>query len=218
MAMTNHGVAGFEFGKAWRAARMEGYFSPVFEDVYAAYAGPGRHYHNIMHILDSLAEFEEVRQMSSQPGIMALALFLHDYVHTPDSRDGRDEKESAQKLYELVKKSHSDETAGYARDIVLVTVHSPSLVPKNIDEQLMCDIDLAVLGRPAVIFDNYERLIWEEYKGTYPEDGFRRGRARLLDSLDKRSPIYFTEHFRQKYEDMAHENLKRSIRNLSQSI
>ncbi len=205
-------VAGFEFGKAWKAARMQGDFRPEFDDVYAAYSG--RHYHSIMHVLDSLAEFGEAMNLSRRPGLLELAIFFHDYIHTPDSRDGRDEKESAARIYGLVA-GQSEEMAAYARDLVLVTRHSPSLQPKNIDEQLICDIDLAVLGRPSEIFDDYERLIWEEYRGTYPLEIFRRGRMRILESFDQRDPIYCTEHFRKKYEASAHQNLKRSIERLS---
>jgi predicted metal-dependent HD superfamily phosphohydrolase len=76
--------------------------------------------------------------------------------------------------------------------------------------QLLCDVDLSILGRPADEFAEYERKVRQEY-GRVPASLFRAGRARVLKALLSREPLYRSDHFRQRYESVARDNLRRSL-------
>jgi predicted metal-dependent HD superfamily phosphohydrolase len=78
---------------------------------------------------------------------------------------------------------------------------------------LVCDVDLSILGRAAGEFDEYERRIREEYR-LVPDPLYRAGRARALEKLLSRDPLFGTDYFRRRYEDSARSNLRRSLKSL----
>ena len=59
----------------------------------------------------------------------------------------------------------------------------------------MTDVDLAILGQPPTIFDEYERRVRLEYSHV-PETAFRAGRAKVLQTFLKRETIYRTPAIR----------------------
>ena len=86
-------------------------------------------------------------------------------------------------------------------------------MPKTNDARITADIDLAIFGKPAAEFDDYEEKIWKEWSWI-GESAYREGRKIVLNKFLQRKPIYHTEFFRNKYEKMARANLERSIRRL----
>jgi predicted metal-dependent HD superfamily phosphohydrolase len=80
--------------------------------------------------------------------------------------------------------------------------------------ELVCDVDLSILGRQAAEFDEYERRVREEYR-QIPDSLYQAGRARVLASLLSRHPLFRTEHFRRRYEQSALLNLRRSLDSLA---
>ena len=72
------------------------------------------------------------------------------------------------------------------------------------------DIDLAILGQPPELFDVYERAIRLEYANV-SDAAFRIGRTKVLHGFLKRTSIYLTPEFRERYEITARSNLRRSI-------
>ena len=78
----------------------------------------------------------------------------------------------------------------------------------------MVDVDLSILGRERKEFERYERGIREEYRWV-PAPMYRRKRLEILHSFLNRPAIYATEHFRDRYEIRARENLEWAIQGLS---
>lgn len=95
--------------------------------------------------------------------------------------------------------------------MILVTKHSEA--PQSGAEKVLVDIDLSILGQPEAVFDEYERNIRKEYE-MVPDDQFRAGRAKVLESFLDRPTIYSTECFQQRYEERARANLVRSLAKL----
>ena len=101
------------------------------------------------------------------------------------------------------------------RRLILAT--KDSVPPTEPDEQILVDMDLAILGRPEPEFDEYERQIRSEYAWV-PDELFAKGRTSILKSFLARPCIYTTDAFRTKYENSARENLARSIAALSLNL
>lgn len=101
------------------------------------------------------------------------------------------------------------EVRALVRDLVLVTRHSGS--PVSVDEQVLVDIDLSILGADTPRFDEYERQIRAEYSYV-PGFLFRRKRKQILQSFLDRPVIYSTAVLRYRLEARARENLGRAIR------
>ena len=97
--------------------------------------------------------------------------------------------------------------------LIMATQHHA--VAEDPDTRLLVDIDLAILGQPAHIFDVYEQQIRQEYAWV-PQEAFRQGRTRILRVFLHRSSIYATAHFRPCYEEQARINIARSLRALEQ--
>ena len=78
------------------------------------------------------------------------------------------------------------------------------------DQKLIVDLDLAILGKSAEEFDAYEANIRKEYNDI-PEDQFRKGRSDILETFLNKPAIYYTDYFMNKYQLTAVVNLRRSI-------
>jgi predicted metal-dependent HD superfamily phosphohydrolase len=93
-------------------------------------------------------------------------------------------------------------------DLVLATRHDT--LPADPDAQLLCDIDLSILGRDADRSARFEQQIRREYAWV-PEPLYRSARAEVLAGFLARPAVYQTEFFRERYERGARSNLTRII-------
>jgi predicted metal-dependent HD superfamily phosphohydrolase len=159
-----------------------------------------------------LKEFEVVRHLASDPSAIEFAIWYHDSVYK--SRNKENEEESAYTFScatLFIMREHRNLSEKVIR-MILATKHGE--IPSDPDTQLLCDLDLAILGQTDEVFDKYEEDIRIEY-GWVPEADFRAGRRKILQSFLDRPSIYSTVHFRDKYELAARRNLTRSIERLS---
>jgi predicted metal-dependent HD superfamily phosphohydrolase len=78
------------------------------------------------------------------------------------------------------------------------------------DEQLVVDVDLAILGAPRERFDEYDRQVVAEY-AFVPRSMFRRKRHEILLSLAARPRLYATAHFHAALDANARANLARAL-------
>jgi len=195
----------------WHRLGARGDGRPVFDRLVAAYAEPSRAYHTAEHIEDCLSLFDASRSLALHPDEVEAAIWFHDAVYVPANTDN--EARSA----ELARASLCDaevpsEVAERIRGLVLDTRHGT--IPDQPDAALLCDIDLAILGRPPEAFDLFERRIRQEY-GIVPEPSYRRGRSQVLRGFLDRPSIFQTDWFRQQYEVAARSNLERVLATLS---
>jgi predicted metal-dependent HD superfamily phosphohydrolase len=194
----------------WPRLGAQGSGASVFAQLTAAYAEPGLAYHTAEHIRDCLAELDLTGNLAQHPDEVEAALWFHDAVYLPGAPDS--EGRSA----ELARTALSG--SGIPREstdrivaLVLATRHAS--VPSALDEQLICDIDLSILGREPRIFDTFEEQIRREYAWV-PEPVYRRERSAVLSGFLRRRSIYQTDQFRHRYEALARANLERLIEKL----
>jgi predicted metal-dependent HD superfamily phosphohydrolase len=197
--------------RLWTRLGARGSGLPEFERLQAAYAEPTRTYHTAAHIQDCLTAFDHSRDLARHPDSVEAAIWFHDAVYIPDAPDN--EERSAQLAERDLR------NGGVSPDIVLwvgrlvrTTTHQQP--PDEPDAQLLCDIDLSILGREVAAYDEFERRIRREY-ALVPETVYRRGRSELLESFLARPSIYLTERFRSQYERPARTNLARALSRLA---
>ncbi|MCM8797191.1 MAG: N-methyl-D-aspartate receptor NMDAR2C subunit [Candidatus Omnitrophica bacterium] len=178
----------------------------VFHDLEKRYHEPHRHYHTLRHLSRCLEELDGARSQADSPFEIELALWFHDAVYDPRRSDN--EEASAGLAEESLNGFIDGESLSRVTALILATRHAGP--PDTSDERLAADADLAILGSPPDEYREYEEAIRQEYSWA-PEDGYRAGRARLLSRLLARPQIYYTGHFRQRYEERARANLSRSI-------
>jgi predicted metal-dependent HD superfamily phosphohydrolase len=195
----------------WTRLGTAGAGSSTFDLLEAAYREPARAYHTAAHINDCLRELDHHRELAAKPDEVEAAIWFHDAVYVPGASDN--EARSAKlAIAELTSAGASSDLAYRVGELVLATRHSE--VPSAPDAQLLCDIDLAILGRDLPAFDAYQRQIQQEYAWV-PGALYRKGRAKVLQDFLSRHSIYQTPAFNARYETMARQNLTRALAGLS---
>lgn len=194
-----------------RRANWAGDTAAIYAELQAAYNAPTRHYHNLHHVLQCLRTLDEVRHACTDPTAVETAIWFHDAVYDPTRPDN--EARSADLAERHLRALGAAEPfVVTVHDLILDTRHTTP--PTTPDGQTLVDIDLSILGRPAEIYDAYDRAIRREYAHV-PDDAYRTGRATVLRSFLARASIYVTPTFQKQYELHARENLARSLRDLA---
>ncbi|PIN81558.1 hypothetical protein COV11_01755 [Candidatus Woesearchaeota archaeon CG10_big_fil_rev_8_21_14_0_10_30_7] len=202
-------------------ANPANYFSKIINQ----YTGTNRHYHNLQHVIHCLDEFKHVKHLVDCKDALELAIWYHDFIYYTKTFDDKknpiivqdNEEKSAIFAYEVAKELRmQDDFAQKVHDLIILTKNH-FIVPKTIDEQVMLDADLSILGQPKDIYDAYEQAIRREYAWV-PIDIFRKKRGIILQKFlnkSRESSIYSTGYFCKKYESLAVENIERALFNLS---
>lgn len=166
---------------------------------------PHRRYHTLEHLLDVLEALDSLFSEDDDGDtrlLVRLAAWFHDAVY--DCRAGEDEEASAvlagAALESLIE--HPDEV----RRLVLITA---SHLPEQGDRagELLCDADLAVLGRAPHGYRRYLTAVRQEYAHV-PESDFARGRAAVVNRLLDLDPLYRTAEGRRLWAANARHNLQ----------
>jgi len=184
-----------------------------FDWLQGAHKVPPRAYHNLNHVVACLSEFDLARDRAERPDAVEIAIWFHDSVYNP--RYAENEEASA-----IMAKGWLDDSGAPAdmgvvvADLIFKTKHDPADPPETPDQEILVDVDLAILGQPAEVFQEYENQIREEYEWV-DESVYRAKRAEILGRFLERKAIYFTEDFRERYERAARRNLERAIERLA---
>ncbi len=193
--------------RAWKriGARTDG--AETYNALVARYSEPHRRYHTLQHLRECLGLFESVQGLAARPGELEAALWFHDAIYDVGRSDN--EEQSAEWASRAAGESGvASEVAERIHSLVMVTKHVA--VPAGPDEQLLVDIDLAILGSNQERFAEYERQIHEEYAHV-PESQFKQRRRAILQSFLDRPRIYGTAYFHEALEAAARTNLRLAI-------
>ena len=176
-------------------------------ELIACYSEPHRRYHTLQHLGECFEKLDEIRAPAEHPAEIELALWFHDAIYDVKRRDN--EKKSA----DWARASASaagvpDAACDRVHALVMATRHKA--VPRGTDAELLVDVDLSILGAAPERFDEYERQVRQEYAWV-PNFLFRRERRKILKDFLARPRIFNTARFRERYEQQARSNIKRSI-------
>ena len=165
---------------------------------------PHRKYHTAAHLFAVLEAIDLAADGRGAPRAVSLAAWFHDAVYSGTAR--QDEEESALLAEGRLAGAGlgRDEVAEVGRLVRLTAAHSPTA--DDGAGQLLCDADLAVLGREPAGYRRYAAQIREEYAHV-PDELFRAGRAAVLEHLLALDPLFHTERARELWLERAHENL-----------
>jgi predicted metal-dependent HD superfamily phosphohydrolase len=177
------------------------------DELVACYAEPHRSYHTLQHLRECVAGVEEVLALAGRPGEVELALWFHDAVYDVKAHDN--EARSAAWAKEAVLGAGAPaEAARRVHALVMATRHDA--IPASADGRLVVDVDLSILGADAGRFDEYETQVRREYAWV-ADDQFRARRREVLQRLLARPSIYGTAQIRDRLEQRARANLRRSL-------
>jgi predicted metal-dependent HD superfamily phosphohydrolase len=203
---------GERFAALWvRLGGRHGGVQPVLDSLLRGWTEPHRRYHGLDHLRDCLARLDEFPAVGEPRDLAEAALWYHDLVYRPGASDN--EARSAELARAaLVEGGAPQSRADEVARLVRLTDHVAP--PEDPVGELVCDVDLSILGRPEGEFEEYERRIRAEYHQV-SDPLYRAGRARVLAQLLSRDPLFRTDYFRRRYEDSARHNLRRSLDSLA---
>jgi predicted metal-dependent HD superfamily phosphohydrolase len=182
-------------------------------ELQAAYNEPHRYYHNVTHLRGCLKLVDPLRGHFKRPDEAELALWFHDAVYR--SRSNSNEADSALWARRFIDESGIPAEVGdRVATMILATRHEAGELKG--DTALTCDIDLAILGVPAEVYDDFEARIRREY-GWVEEAAYVEGRLQVLQRFLDRPSVYDSAVMRSLLEDSARSNLRRWIQRLKGS-
>ena len=175
------------------------------------YHTPHRAYHNLEHIAACLQAAQPYLTYTDDPVAVQLAIWYHDLIY--DTRASDNERQSAQYAHQALLASG---VAGsllteVPRLILTTQTHQADVDDRN--AHLLLDVDLAILGAAAPIYQWYAQAIREEYQWV-PDEAYCQGRGRVLQQFLQRPQIYFTEPFTVQFEVQARYNIYQEIQSL----
>lgn len=181
----------------------------------ARYGESQRAYHTWTHIEALLGHFENLAGHIHNKTRFLWALYWHDAVYDPMRADN--EAVSAELLRKqgkgLIPETALEEAA------IIIEATAKHQLPASLtgealsDAAFFLDIDLSILATPDDTFDAYEEHIRFEYSFV-PIETYTAARASILKGFLAREHLYFTDHYREKWEEKARANLARSIAKL----
>lgn len=171
------------------------------------YAEPHRKYHATEHLDACLAHFDNLRAQAEHPGEVALGLWFHDAIYDIGV-PGNEVRSADWARASLLAAGADPAVAQRVHALVMVTCHD--VAPQTRDQQILLDVDLAILGAPSPVFDRYEQQIRAEHAHV-PEAAFCARRWPILQQFLDRPHLYHTAQFRAAREAQARSNLERSI-------
>jgi predicted metal-dependent HD superfamily phosphohydrolase len=178
------------------------------DELVAAYAAPGRHYHNLKHIEDCLGALAGVDNLqATEREILTEAIWWHDVVCDATRSDN---EELSARLAEAHLRPDLRQEVG--RLIRLTKSHQVAS-----DDRLgaiLISIDLSILGAEPARYDDYAAVIRKEFIHV-PEPDYRAGRAKVLGQFAARPFIFPDAAFAEAYDRQARENLARELASLS---
>jgi predicted metal-dependent HD superfamily phosphohydrolase len=183
-----------------------------FDEISRRYSEAHRAYHNRRHIDECLGEFDLVRSEVSNPVAVEFAIWFHDVIYDPRANDN--EEQSGRFAVERLQGINKD-LARQVADLILITkTHRAGPVP---GAELLIDIDLSILGKPAERFAEFENGIRAEYAWV-PVKVYCEKRVEILRGFLKRERIYSTKTIHDRYEAIARKNISKLIAELEAPI
>ncbi|WP_223786637.1 HD domain-containing protein [Marinicella meishanensis] len=189
---------------AWEAHQT------TFVALCQAHAEPHRHYHTAAHIEATLRHLDAVVDLADRPHEIELALWFHDAIYRPYS--SHNEADSAQWADQFMSQNQAADAAkGRVHDLIMATCHQAPTTTN--DQAIMVDVDLSILGASHDLYAQYETWIRQEYRWV-PNFLYRRKRKALLNGFLQQSRIFQTDHFEQRLELQARQNLNWAVAQL----
>jgi predicted metal-dependent HD superfamily phosphohydrolase len=182
----------------------------VYGELQSRYSAPYRRFHNLAHIRECMCRVDEVAALLVDPDAVELALWFHDVVYEVGA--ATNERRSAEMFLALspgARFAFRHRVCG----LIMATRHVRSV--HGNDRRFIVDIDLSGFGAPWDEFMRNGTCLREE-SAAVPDAEYHAAQARFLQCLQRRTHLFATEYFRDRYEAVARENLRRVLDHLAQ--
>lgn len=183
----------------------------VLERLLARHREAHRRYHGVAHVawvVRHVAELAAVEPVDDL-GALVAAAFYHDAVYDPAS--ATNERASARLARRDLAEPGPDRQQAWTAarvDAVATLIEGTAghADPPDHDAAVFFDADLAVLGADVRAYDAYVTGVRAEYEHV-GDEGWRAGRAAVLEGFLGRERIFATATGRDRWEELARANI-----------
>ena len=181
------------------------------------YLEKGRAYHSLAHISHMLELMDEHISDDAKSVELELAIWYHDVIYDPLSKENElQSAELAKERLSAITKLSKESLDRIYLLIMSTKGHLPRIEGEHrLENEWMLDLDLSILGSEEEAYKLYTQQIRQEYHMHAPDD-YRLGRSQVLKTFLGRDEIYFSDLFKQLFEEKARDNLAKEIDALSQ--
>ena len=182
-----------------------------YQEIERKYTSGGRHYHNLHHIAALLRYCEQFAHELNDQDVVLFAVFYHDIIYNVLRKDN--EPRSAQLAVKRLQALQvpAEKIAQVKLYIEATQTHAITTAVTHMgDLQLFLDFDMSILAADWEVYEAYTRQVRKEYR-IYPDKLYYPGRKKFLEHCLQAQHIFQTEVFREKYEMMARENIRREL-------
>lgn len=180
----------------------------AFADLVTNYNGNGRYYHNLAHVGMVLDTAGGLRHLAKDYEKVQVAIWFHDVIYDPRAKDN-EAQSAAYARRVLSELGFPADTITRVSDLILATT-THLAAAGDVDAQILLDADLAPLAYDEALFFQQSTALRQEFS-YIPEDEYRQGRIRVLNSFLARERIYQTDQLYDELESKARNNLNRAI-------
>lgn len=153
----------------------------------------------------------QVKNTFSEWNIVVMALFYHDLVYKVSKKDN-EEKSALRVAAVLQSLGVEPEKVSLCKEMIRATKAHLSHPTEAIN--YFTDADLAILGAPVEVYEQYITNIRKEYS-LYPDFLYKPGRKKVVLHFLSMSRIFKTDFFFQESEEPARVNLTRELKRYS---
>jgi predicted metal-dependent HD superfamily phosphohydrolase len=180
--------------------------------VVSAYATPPRAYHSFSHVQEVLRHLATVPTWQ-RPADVFLAALFHDAVYVPGRKDNEARSAELARTAIATFLPRADVDADRVAHLIGLTARHGALDAATLDPDAahFLDADMAILGSDPATFDAYDAAIAEEYRPVTNALLYRFGRRRFLSKLLDAPRIFLSDHFHQRLDAPARDNLRRAL-------
>ncbi len=176
-------------------------------EIVTHYSHKKRYYHTLTHLEKLLEELTGVKNDITHWNTILFSLFYHDIIYNP-LKQNNEEKSAVYAEKRMKRIDVPQEMIINCKTQILATKHHTQ--SPDSDTNYFTDADLSILGQDWNTYLEYSQNIRKEY-AIYPDIIYRPGRKKVLHHFLQMERIFKTDHFFQKFEKQAKENLQKEL-------
>lgn len=182
-----------------------------FFEIKEKYSEKKRFYHNLTHIQALLKFIETLKEKIQDYQSVSLAIWFHDLIY--NTKRNNNEEKSAEFAVKALQEMKIPADIIRLVELMILATKTHDAKALTEDGKLFLDLDLAILGSKAEIYQQYYKAIRKEYSWV-PWFLYRHSRKKVLNSFLGRQHIFFTQEMSQ-LEGLARKNITQEIEFLS---
>ncbi len=189
----------------------ENLIEKLWAEIEVNYSNNKRHYHTLLHLENLFIELSTIKSNIKNWDSVLFALYYHDIIYNP-LKSNNEEKSAELAVNRMLQISVTDAEIRHSKNLIVATkLHIKS---NDSDINYFLDADLSVLGQSWEGYSVYYKNVRKEFS-IYPNFIYNNGRKKVITHFLGSDTIFKTNHFYNKYEIKARENLQKEFDLLS---